>query len=170
MRATGIVRRIDDLGRVVIPKEIRRSLRIREGDPLEIFVTNDTVCFKKYSALREEKDFLTNTCFELQKMISAPVIVTNRDSIVAKSGCNKKIIDKDIDEKIIEIFNSRLITTIERDCNLRVEDIPISIVIPIIANGEIYGSMLIGFTNEGEIPDANLCALSRNIIKAYLES
>ena len=170
MRATGIVRRIDDLGRVVIPKEIRRNLRIRERDPLEIFVTNDTVCFKKYSALCEEKEFLNNTCFELQKMISAPVIVTNCDSIVATSGCSKKIIDKDIDEKIIEIFNSRLMTTIERDCNLRVENIPISIVIPIIANGEIYGSMLIGFTNEGKMPDANLCALSRNIIEAYLES
>ena len=51
MKATGIVRRIDDLGRVVIPKEIRRSLKIREGDPLEIFLEKDCVCFKRYSAL-----------------------------------------------------------------------------------------------------------------------
>lgn len=51
MKATGIVRRIDDLGRIVIPKEIRRTLKIREGDPLEIFLENDCVCFKRYSAL-----------------------------------------------------------------------------------------------------------------------
>lgn len=168
MKATGIVRRVDDLGRVVIPKEIRRSLRIREGDPLEIFVTDDTVCFKKYSPLREEKEFLTNTCFELQKMISAPVIVTNCDSIVAISGCSKKIIDKNIDEKIIEIFNNRQITTFGKD-NLRVENIPISIIIPIIANGDIFGSILVGFTYEGEIPDVNLCTLYRNLVKIYLE-
>lgn len=55
MKATGIVRRIDDLGRVLIPKEIRRSMTIREGDPLEIFLENDTVCFKKYKGEEEEK-------------------------------------------------------------------------------------------------------------------
>lgn len=51
MKATGIVRRIDDLGRVIIPKDIRRSLKIREGDPLEIFIENNCVCFQKYSTL-----------------------------------------------------------------------------------------------------------------------
>ena len=56
MKATGIVRRIDDLGRVVIPKEIRRTLKIREGDPLEIFLENDCVCFKRYSALKSLDD------------------------------------------------------------------------------------------------------------------
>ena len=56
MKATGIVRRIDDLGRIVIPKEIRRSLKIREGDPLEIFLENDCVCFKRYSALKSLDD------------------------------------------------------------------------------------------------------------------
>ena len=53
MKATGIIRRVDDLGRVVIPKEIRRSLRIREGDPLEIYTTKDGVCFRKYSLINE---------------------------------------------------------------------------------------------------------------------
>lgn len=53
MKATGIIRRTDDLGRIVIPKEIRRTLKIREGDPLEIYIEKDCVCFKKYSVLGE---------------------------------------------------------------------------------------------------------------------
>lgn len=66
MKATGIVRRIDDLGRVVIPKEIRRTLRIREGDPLEIFTEKDgEVIFKKYSPMGELGEFATQICNSL---------------------------------------------------------------------------------------------------------
>lgn len=86
MKATGIVRRIDDLGRVVIPKEIRRTMRIREGDPLEIFTNNDgEVIFKKYSPLGELGEFAGVYAEVLGKVLTTPVLICDRDHVIA--GC-----------------------------------------------------------------------------------
>ncbi len=91
MKATGIVRRIDDLGRVVIPKEIRRTLRIREGDPLEIFVDRDgEVILKKYSPISELGDFAKEYADALYDSLGHNVLVCDRDSIIAVSGVSKK--------------------------------------------------------------------------------
>lgn len=91
MKATGIVRRIDDLGRVVIPKEIRRTLRIREGDPLEIFTSNEgEVIFKKYSPIGELSAFAGEYAEILHKTSAKPVIVCDRDHVVSVSGVPKK--------------------------------------------------------------------------------
>lgn len=84
MKATGIVRRIDDLGRVVIPKEIRRTMRIREGDPLEIFTNNDgEVIFKKYSPLGELGEFAGVYAEVLGKVLTTPVLICDRDHVIA---------------------------------------------------------------------------------------
>ena len=98
MKATGIVRRIDDLGRVVIPKEIRRTMRIREGDPLEIFTDNDgEVIFKKYSPIGELGNFATQYSDVLYKTGGYPVLVCDRDHVVAVSGLSKKeIIEREL--------------------------------------------------------------------------
>ena len=86
MKATGIVRRIDDLGRVVIPKEIRRTMRIREGDPLEIFVSNEgEVIFKKYSPISELGSIAAQYCEVLYRTAGFPVLITDRDHVVARS-------------------------------------------------------------------------------------
>ena len=78
MKATGIVRRIDDLGRVVIPKEIRRTMRIREGDPLEIFVSNEgEVIFKKYSPISELGSIAAQYCEVLFRTAGYPVLITD---------------------------------------------------------------------------------------------
>lgn len=91
MKATGIVRRIDDLGRVVIPKEIRRTMRIREGDPLEIYTSNDgEVIFKKYSAISEMSENAAQVADIMFRLASCPVIVFDRDHVVAVSGVSKK--------------------------------------------------------------------------------
>lgn len=91
MKATGIVRRIDDLGRVVIPKEIRRTLRIREGDPLEIFVDRDgEVILKKYSPINELGDFAKEYGEALYESLGSSVIICDRDSIIAIAGGSKK--------------------------------------------------------------------------------
>ncbi|MBO4418480.1 MAG: AbrB/MazE/SpoVT family DNA-binding domain-containing protein, partial [Oscillospiraceae bacterium] len=87
MKATGIVRRIDDLGRVVIPKEIRRTLRIREGDPLEIFTEKDGgVIFKKYSPMGELTEFAGRICEALHKNTGFLAAVCDRDGIIAAAG------------------------------------------------------------------------------------
>ena len=87
MKATGIVRRIDDLGRVVIPKEIRRTMRIREGDPLEIYTTKDgEVIFKKYSLLGGLEDFAAQFCDTLSRSTEFTAAVTDRDAIIAVAG------------------------------------------------------------------------------------
>ena len=91
MKATGIVRRIDDLGRVVIPKEIRRTMRIREGDPLEIFTdTEGQVIFKKYSPMGEFTEFTAQYADVLSRATTMPVIITDRDHIISFSGIAKK--------------------------------------------------------------------------------
>ena len=107
MKATGIVRRIDDLGRVVIPKEIRRTLRIREGDPLEIFTDKEgEVILKKYSPIGELGDFATQYAESLHKTSGHITCIADRDTIIAVSGASKKefldkLLSPDV-EKVIE--------------------------------------------------------------------
>lgn len=93
MKATGIVRRIDDLGRVVIPKEIRRTLKIREGDPLEIYTDNEgEVILKKYSPIGEMGAFAKEYADTLHQVSGHIVIITDRDKVIALSGASKRII------------------------------------------------------------------------------
>src|SRR6056297_1277672 len=93
MKATGIVRRIDDLGRVVIPKEIRRNLHIREGEPLEIFVDKEgEIILKKYSPIGELASPANEYCDVLFEVLQTPILITDRDSIIAVAGMNKKVL------------------------------------------------------------------------------
>ena len=91
MKATGIVRRIDDLGRIVIPKEIRRTLRIREGDPLEIYTEKDgEVIFKKYSPMGDLQAVAAQLCESIGKNTGHIAAVADRDSIIAVAGAPKR--------------------------------------------------------------------------------
>ncbi|NMB46964.1 MAG: stage V sporulation protein T [Firmicutes bacterium] len=109
MKATGIVRRIDDLGRVVIPKEIRRTLRIREGDPLEIFVDRDgEVILKKYSPIGELGDFAQEYADSLFEATGHISIICDRDAVVAVAGAPKKQwMDRNIPVHIETIMENR---------------------------------------------------------------
>src|SRR5690625_2272088 len=116
MKATGIVRRIDDLGRVVIPKEIRRTLRIREGDPLEIFVDREgEVILKKYSPINELSHFAQEYAEALFDSTQHPVLICDRDEIIALAGESKKdYLNKhigDLLEKTIEDRSLSMETT-----------------------------------------------------------
>ncbi|CAM4492704.1 MULTISPECIES: stage V sporulation protein T [Paenibacillus] len=109
MKATGIVRRIDDLGRVVIPKEIRRTLRIREGDPLEIFVDRDgEVILKKYSPIGELGDFAKEYAESLYEGTGHITMITDRDSFIALAGGSKKeYLDKQVGALLEKVMESR---------------------------------------------------------------
>ncbi len=116
MKATGIVRRIDDLGRVVIPKEIRRTMRIREGDPLEIFVDRDgEVILKKYSPIGELGDFATEYADSLHDSVPHIVLIADRDQIIAVSGSSKKeFMSKQVSEDVEEVMENRRAAIFER--------------------------------------------------------
>lgn len=160
MKATGIVRRIDDLGRVVIPKEIRRTLRIREGDPLEIYVDRDgEVILKKYSPVSELGDFAKEYCDSLYEAIGNIVLIADRDNIVAVAGAAKKeFLNKplgDIVEKIMEDRKAVLINNPSeykngRACPIEIDDdeeasyqITAEVIAPIIVEGDAIGAVII---------------------------
>ena len=109
MKATGIVRRIDDLGRVVIPKEIRRTLRIRDGDPLEIYTEKDgEVIFKKYSPMGDLHEFAGKVCEAVQKNTGFPTAVCDRDSIIAAAGSGRKeLLDRRLTPAVIRSLEER---------------------------------------------------------------
>ena len=109
MKATGIVRRIDDLGRVVIPKEIRRTMRIREGDPLEIYTDREgEVIFKKYSPIGELAAFAGEYAETLYKTCALSVIICDRDAVIATAGVSRKeYADKPLSEEIESIIEGR---------------------------------------------------------------
>ncbi len=146
MKATGIVRRIDDHGRDVIPKEIRRTMRIREGDPLEIFTDRDgEVIFKKYSPIGELTSFASQYCETLHKTCNLSVIVCDRDSVVACAGLSKKeYSDKSLSEELESIIESRSMYAY-RDGGEKIYPIRdknehfISCAMPIISEGDIIG-------------------------------
>jgi AbrB family transcriptional regulator, stage V sporulation protein T len=155
MKATGIVRRIDDLGRVVIPKEIRRTLRIREGDPLEIFVDRDgEVILKKYSPIGELGDFAQEYADSLHESMNHIACIADRDTIIAVSGAPKKeFLNKTLSpavEKVMENRKSVLINnTAEHPYYREAEDegppkFVAEAIAPIISEGDPIGAVLMG--------------------------
>ena len=154
MRATGIVRRIDELGRVVIPKEIRRTLRIREGDPLEIYTDRDgEVILKKYSPIGEMSSFAKDYTESLFRSLGHIACIVDRDQVVAASGVSKKELwDKPISPDLETAIQSRQTVTLNRNFGGKImpvtneEDVSgytAQVVSPIIADGEAIGAVLL---------------------------
>ena len=145
MKATGIVRRIDDLGRVVIPKEIRRTMRIREGDPLEIYTDREgEVIFKKYSPIGELSAFASQYAETLHKICSMAVIICDRDTVIATSGVSRKEYnDKKLSDDLESIMESRTLYVKKSSEKISViEDGGshyVSCAMPIITEGDIVG-------------------------------
>jgi AbrB family transcriptional regulator (stage V sporulation protein T) len=109
MKATGIVRRVDDLGRIVIPKEIRRTLRIREGDPLEIYTEKDGgVIFRKYSPMGDLQEFATQICESIGSSTGRIAAIADRDNIIALAGAPKRdLLDKRNSAQLEKLMESR---------------------------------------------------------------
>ncbi|NHM33497.1 stage V sporulation protein T [Neobacillus terrae] len=157
MKATGIVRRIDDLGRVVIPKEIRRTLRIREGDPLEIFVDRDgEVILKKYSPISELSDFAKEYAEALYDSLGNPILICDRDTYIAVAGSSKKdYLNKSISELVEKTMEDRNSVLMNQQGDLALvegseEPISAYTIGPIIANGDPIGAVII-FAKEGNL-------------------
>jgi len=146
MKATGIVRRVDDLGRVVIPKEIRRTMRIREGDPLEIYTGKDgEVIFKKYSPVNELSEFAAEFASSVQAVSGFACAVADRDHVVAYAGGGRReALDRPISGRCEEIAAQRhAFTAGEQQPSyplLRDQDrIRVAASCPILAGGDLVG-------------------------------
>ncbi len=150
MKATGIVRRIDDLGRIVIPKEIRRTLRIREGDPLEIYTeSNGEVVFKKYSHVGELNQFVSSYADVLSNVAKVPVLITDMDHVVAVSGISKKeLLNKKISSELEKLLEDRVYfeyaaSDSEQLAPIEGIDVEALVMCPIISDGNINGAVIL---------------------------
>ena len=158
MKATGIVRRIDDLGRVVIPKEIRRTMRIREGDPLEIYTdANGEVIFKKYSPVGELSVTAKQYADVLFRGTNLPVIITDRDRVISCAGLPKKeALERRIAPSLDGIMENRtcFIATPEGENVQPVEGLPrnAAVACPIIAGGDVLGAVVLLLNENGSTP------------------
>lgn len=160
MKATGIVRRIDDLGRVVIPKEIRRTMRIREGDPLEIFTTNEgEVVFKKYSAIGELAGYTAEYAEVLFKVSGTAAIICDNDHVVAAAGIPKKeVLERRVSQALEDIMKQRRTINCKDKNESRIKPIEgfdryALVCYPIIASSEVYGAVMFISNNAEENSD-----------------
>ena len=161
MKATGIVRRIDDLGRVVIPKEIRRTLRIREGDPLEIFTDREgEVILKKYSPIADLGDFAQEYADSLHDGTGHVVLIADQDEIVAVSGAPKKgFVERRITEHVEEVMRARkpFLSNVPNE-SPPIQDLEFAsqVVAPIIVEGDIAGAVILLSKDERTMGDLEL--------------
>ncbi len=154
MKATGVVRRIDDLGRIVIPKEIRKTLRIKEGDPLEIFTDKEgEVILKKYSPIGELSEFATGYAETLAKTTGHIACITDKDTVIAVSGGPKKeFLEQDLSQELEQLMEDKEIYTSQDNNEIA---IPVTkndnrerrynaqVVYPIISQGDVIGSVIL---------------------------
>ena len=157
MKATGIVRRIDDLGRVVIPKEIRRTLRIKEGTPLEIFTDREgEIILKKYSPIGELGAFAKQYAEALAQNTGHVVSITDRDSHIAVAGAGKKdLFNKPLSKALEDCIESRkMVVATANDKNFvsltedEKEDFATQVICPILSEGDAVGAVIITSKDE----------------------
>lgn len=148
VKTTGLVRRIDELGRIVIPKDIRKALRLKDGESVEIFLENDNILLKKYSPLENLNVFYENYVSSLHSSLGKNVFIIDRDKIVASSGdLKKKYLNVNISSKMDEIVQNRDILIKNEKDKIFLGDNLVEegyyVVAPIIVNGDAIGAVII---------------------------
>jgi len=158
MKSTGIVRRIDELGRVVIPKEIRKTLRIKEGDPLEIFTQEEQLLFKKYSPVANVNSLAEDVAFSLATVNECSCIVCDLEKVVAAKGSGtKELKGKKISNKLEKlIYERKNFVCTDESCSpveITIDgngQYKYQIIMPIISGGDVFGGIILGsFTELG---------------------
>ena len=181
MKATGIVRRIDELGRVVIPKEIRRTLRIKEGDPLEIFTDRDELMLKKYSPIATLERFSKATARSLGDLSGKLAIICDTDGILHAFGDGRKELDgKSLSEDMDRILRERrsYIASVAEGGDIlpitssREEGVTAQIIVPIVSGGDCLGAVAVLSKEEGakmDSSDMNLARRTADILANQFE-
>ncbi len=177
MKATGIVRRIDELGRVVIPKEIRRTLKIREGDPLEIFTDREgEIILKKYSPIGEMRTFAIQYAESMALNTEHIVIITDRDQVIAAAGGKKDLLNKSLTKDFENILENRMLVK-ENTKGIRITDIDTErnskIIQPIICEGDVIGAVVVMGKDEAaklSETEVNIAAIAANFLGRQMEA
>ena len=175
MKATGIIRRIDDLGRIVIPKEIRKNLRIKEGDNLEVFVQNEEIILKKYSMMNKINDLAQELTDAIYTFMKHSIFITDTDSVVAGSGpLKKKYLNKNISDIITESIKRRdkMIENHFKELNFIEEEIITCsyVMSTILVNGEAMGMILIISEDEKMTEsEMQMASIVSSFMTKYLE-
>ena len=150
MKATGIVRRVDDLGRIVIPKEIRRTLKIREGDPLEIYTEKDGgVIFRKYSPMGDLQEFAAQMCASNFGSFGHIAAVTDRDGVIAVSGASKReLLEKPNTAELLHLMEERKnyrysAGSAASKITDSADRYAIGVAVPILCQGDLMGCVML---------------------------
>lgn len=175
MKSTGVVRRVDDLGRIVIPKEIRRTLRIRDGEELEIFVDNDFIVLKKFSKVADLDVVSKKMVDVVSSLVGKTVLVTDRDTFITGSGeLKKKYLNKEISSYLENIISNRNVVVQKDISNIQLADISDEIysfiINPIISFGDVIGAVIVISTNSDISEfDVTIAGMIAQFLGKYVE-
>ena len=170
MKATGIVRRIDELGRVVIPKEIRRTLRIREGDPLELFTDRDELMLKKYSPIASVERFSEGTAKSLHDQSGYLCAISDTDNILHAAGAGRKgLVGQAVSDELTELMAARrshVASLAEGGRILPVVregegEATAQLIVPIVAGGDCLGAVILLSEETGAVMEPSCVKLAR---------
>lgn len=175
MKSTGVVRRVDDLGRIVIPKEIRRTLRIRDGEELEIYVDDGVVVLKKFSNVADLENVSKKIIDVVSSLVGKTVLVSDRDQIITGSGDLKRnYLNKDISQTIEDVISSRNII-VEKNINSieivdGIEDKYSYVIYPIISFGDVVGTIiLLSLNSDISEFDVTISSMVAQFLGKYVE-
>lgn len=176
MKMTGMVRRIDELGRIVIPKEIRKSLRIQDGESIEIFIDNDSIVLKRHMLMNKLDGLAQNFTDAIYSLIKKNVLITDIDKIIAYSGSSKKeYLNKEISDELVKKIKRRefLLEKHKKNLNL-INDKTIECtyaINTILINGDAVGLIIIFSTDEKlSDVDSNIVKIVSNFLERYLSN
>lgn len=176
MKATGVVRRIDELGRIVVPKEIRKTLRIREGENLEIYTdSNDQIILKKFSYMKRVDDFAQQFTDSIYSLIKKNILITNTDNIVAMSGpLKKEYLNKSISNQLEQFLLRReeMLEKYEKEIKITEDkkENASYIISSIVANGDVAGLIII-FSSDSKVDelDEKIVKIASQFLSKHLE-
>lgn len=177
MKSTGIVRRIDDLGRIVIPKEIRKTLRISEGDSIEINIgTNEDIVLKKHSTINDIWSFADQYANVLNKFISLPILIFDCDKIIiAKGKAKSEFLGLEVPKKLELALRKKVIIRVQSKHDKYIEisqsfpDWDYEYIVPIISNGDVIGGICCLSKNGLKEEDENIVKIAGSFIGKHLE-
>ena len=174
MKSTGITRRIDDLGRIVIPKEIRKNLKIKENEVLEIFINNDEIILKKFSPFNDSEKILSDYIKVINNMTGNDVIITDRDKVILSSkNLEERLLNKKLSEYVNDLIENRSIFLSNDMKGIEVidnEKIKQNYYfIPLIIDSDVVGSIIMFSSKEIDENSKSLLLIASKLLVNYIE-